>query len=160
MKPNAWDDASPDGDEGSEGFTPLSAEEAQALRQRLPNTSLLRVVLAQALVGLVVSGVAWWLTAKVSVAWSALYGAAIVTGPAALFARSVWRMRQVKSAMVSAVGLGVWEGVKLLLTLVGLLVAPQVVPQLSWPAMLVGLLLTMKVYWVALAWRRVFAPNT
>jgi len=145
--------------EEEKAFKPLSAEEAQRLRRELPNTSLLRVILAQGLVGLVVAGVAYGVTLKVSVAWSALYGAFIVAFPAALFARGLWRMRQVKSPMASAVGLGVWEGVKLFLTLLGLVAAPWVVPRLSWPAMLVSLLLTMKVYWVALAWRRVFAPK-
>ena len=145
--------------EDEDTFKPLTAEEAQHLRRELPNTSLLRVVLAQGLVGLVVAGVAFGVTLKVSVAWSALYGAFIVAFPAALFARGLWRMRQVKSPMASAVGLGVWEGIKLLLTLLGLVAAPWVVPMLSWPAMLVSLLLTMKVYWVALAWRRVFAPK-
>jgi len=34
------------------------------------------------------------------------------------------------------------------------------VSDLSWPAMLVGLVVTMKVYWVALGVRRVFYPVT
>jgi len=152
--PADWPD-----DEEEVGFKPLTAEEAQRLRQEIPNTSLWRVVLAQALVGLLVAGVAYGFTHKVSVAWSALYGAFIVAFPAALFARGLWRMRQVKSPVASAVGLGVWEGIKLFLTLSGLIAAPWLVLELSWPAMLVSLLLTMKVYWVALAWRRVFAPK-
>jgi len=32
------------------------------------------------------------------------------------------------------------------------------VNELSWPAMLVGLVVTMKVYWLALGLRRVFYP--
>jgi ATP synthase protein I len=36
-----------------------------------------------------------------------------------------------------------------------LLVAPRLVAGLSWPALLIGLVLAMKVYWVALA----FAPR-
>lgn len=154
VKGDGWTDP-----EDEDAFKPLSADEAQRLRLEMPNTSLLRVILAQALVGVVVAGVAFGVTLKGSVAWSALYGAFIVAFPAALFARGLWRMRQVKSPMASAVGLGVWEGIKLMLTLLGLVAAPWVVPMLSWPAMLVSLLLTMKVYWVALAWRRVFAPK-
>jgi len=34
-----------------------------------------------------------------------------------------------------------------------LLLAPRLVENLSWPALLVGLVVTMKVYWLALAWR-------
>jgi len=33
-----------------------------------------------------------------------------------------------------------------------LVLAPKVLNEVSWPALLVGLLLTMKVYWLALAW--------
>ena len=36
-----------------------------------------------------------------------------------------------------------------------LIAAPRLVSALSWPALLVGLVLTMKVYWVAMA----FAPK-
>ena len=34
-----------------------------------------------------------------------------------------------------------------------LALAPQVVPGLSWPALLAGLVVCLKVYWVALLWR-------
>jgi len=34
-----------------------------------------------------------------------------------------------------------------------LLLAPRLVEDLSWPALLAGLVVTMKVYWLALAWR-------
>jgi ATP synthase protein I len=40
--------------------------------------------------------------------------------------------------------------VKIGLTLAMLFAAPKLVTGLSWPAMLVGLVVTMKVYWVAL----------
>lgn len=46
----------------------------------------------------------------------------------------------------------VWEMVKLVLTMAMLVAAPGLVQGLSWPAMLVGLVLTMKVYLVALLW--------
>jgi len=36
--------------------------------------------------------------------------------------------------------------------------APRMMSDLSWPALLVGLVVTMKVYWVALGVRRVFYP--
>jgi ATP synthase protein I len=35
-----------------------------------------------------------------------------------------------------------------------LALAPKLVPLLSWPALLVGLVACIKVYWVALLWRR------
>jgi ATP synthase protein I len=40
-----------------------------------------------------------------------------------------------------------------------LFAAPRLVANLSWPAMLVGLVVTMKVYWVALASKGVFRPK-
>ena len=49
----------------------------------------------------------------------------------------------------------VWEMVKIALSVALLVAAPRLVAALSWPALLVGLVLTMKVYWVALA----FAPD-
>jgi ATP synthase protein I len=49
----------------------------------------------------------------------------------------------------------VWEMVKIASSIALMAVAPRLVPGLSWPALLVGLVLTMKVYWVALA----FSPR-
>jgi ATP synthase protein I len=42
--------------------------------------------------------------------------------------------------------------VKIAASVALLAAAPRLVPALSWPALLVGLVLTMKVYWVALAY--------
>jgi ATP synthase protein I len=41
--------------------------------------------------------------------------------------------------------------VKVALTLAMLFSAPWIVKNLSWPALMVGLVLTMKVHWLALA---------
>jgi ATP synthase protein I len=35
-----------------------------------------------------------------------------------------------------------------------LMLAPHIVPMLMWPALLAGLIVCIKVYWVALLWRR------
>ena len=53
----------------------------------------------------------------------------------------------------AAVGFLLWEMVKLGLTFAMLSAAPRLVAGLSWPALLVGLVLAMKVYWVALAFK-------
>jgi ATP synthase protein I len=55
-------------------------------------------------------------------------------------------------------GFFLWEMVKIGLTIAMLIAAPRLVNDLSWPAMLVGLVVTMKVYWLALGLRRVFYP--
>jgi ATP synthase protein I len=47
----------------------------------------------------------------------------------------------------------VWEMVKIASTIALMALAPKLVRDLSWPAMLVGLVLAMKVYWVALAFK-------
>jgi ATP synthase protein I len=48
----------------------------------------------------------------------------------------------------------VWQGVKWMMAVLFLVLAPRIVPELSWPAMLAGLVVTMKVYWLALLWGR------
>ena len=104
--------------------------------------------LGQAAVGAVVALLAWWLTGRLPVAWSAGYGALSVVVPAALFARGMARRRSTAGAAM--VGLLGWELVKIALTVAMLAAAPRVVPGLSWLALLVGMVVTMKTYWIAL----------
>lgn len=134
---------------------PLSAEEARRLRERHPSLSPWWVVAGQAGVGLVAALVAWALTGKLNVGWSAAYGALAVVVPAAVFARGLTGRFSSLNAGTAAVGFLLWEMVKIALSLAMLVAAPKVVEGLSWPALLVGLVLAMKVYWVALA----FAPR-
>jgi len=46
-----------------------------------------------------------------------------------------------------------WEMVKIAVSIAMLALAPKLVQPLVWPALLVGLVLCMKVYWLALLWR-------
>ena len=134
-------------DEGSD-FKPLTAEEAQEWRSRQPIVSVWRIVGLQALVGVLVVLLAWLLTGRSQVAWSAGYGALSVVLPAVLFARGMARKRP--SAGAAMVGLFGWEFVKIALTVAMLAAAPRLVPGLSWLALLAGMVVTMKTYWVAL----------
>ena len=134
---------------------PLSADEAKQLREQHPPVSPWWVVAGQAVVGLVAALAAWALTGKQNVGWSVAYGALAVTVPAAVFARGLTGRFSSLNAGTAAVGFLMWEMVKVALTLAMLVAAPRLVPELSWPALLVGLILAMKVYWVALA----FAPR-
>ena len=59
-------------------------------------------------------------------------------------------MRQIQPKVVLA-GLFVWELVKIILTVALLLVAPKVISQLSWLSLVAGFVVTMKVYWLAMA---------
>ena len=136
---------------------PLTAEQVRELRQRQPLLSLWRVVLAQCLTGALVAVVAWWVSGRVA-AVSAVYGASAVILPAALFARGLTSRVSSLNAGTAVFGFFLWEVVKIGLTVAFLVMAPRMVSDLSWPALLVGLVVTMKVYWVALGVRRVFYP--
>ena len=133
-------------------FKTLSADEARRLREQNPQVSPWSVVAGQGLVGLVVALAAWGFTGRQNVGWSAGYGALAVVIPAAVFARGLTGRLSSLNAGTAAFGFMVWEMVKIALTVAMLVVAPRWVSALSWPALLVGLVLTMKVYWLALAY--------
>ena len=57
------------------------------------------------------------------------------------------------NAGTSAVSFMLWEAVKIAVSVAMLMLAPKLVQSLSWPALLVALVLCMKVYWLALLWR-------
>ena len=135
------------------GFKPLSFEQAQALRQRESPLSPWRVVLWQAAVGLVVALLAWGLTQNRVAGVSAAYGAMAVVLPAALFARGLSRQRLAANAGVALSGFFVWEMVKIAVTVAMLVLAPRLISNLNWLALLAGFVVTMKVYWVAM-WLR------
>ena len=132
---------------------PLTREQAQALRAKHPSISPWRVVAVQAAVGVAIAALAWLVTGQPAVAWSALYGAAAVVVPAALMARGMTSRLSSMAPVVSAVSFMSWEFVKIGVSVVMLMLAPRIVQSLSWPALLVALVLCIKVYWLALYWR-------
>lgn len=136
-------------------FEPLTAEQAQALRAQYPVLSPWWIILGQALIGLCLALVAG-LWGGVQIALSVGYGVLTVVMPAMLFARGVRGRFASLNPGSAMIGFFLWELMKLIVTIVMLVLAPKFVVALSWPAMLVGLVLTMKVYWVAL----VFSPKT
>jgi len=135
-------------------FKRLTREEAQALRDKHPPVSPWWVIAAQAAVGAVVGGLAWLVTGRPEVAWSALYGAATAVVPGALLARGMTSRLSSLSPGVSAASFMLWESVKIGVSVAMLMLAPRIVQPLSWPALLVGLVVCLKMYWVALLWRR------
>ncbi len=147
-----------DQEDVQDNFQPLTADQALELRKRQPLLSVWRVVLAQVLVGLVLSLGVWLVTGRQSVVFSVAYGALAVVLPAALFARGLTSRVASANAGAAVFGFFLWEMVKMGLTVAMLFAAPRLVNDLSWPAMLVGLVVTMKVYWVALGLRRLFYP--
>ena len=151
-----WDDGkneSADAVPETQKFKALSREEAEVLRAKDPPLSPWRVVGVQAALGGVVALLALLLTGRQEVGWSALYGAATVVIPGALMARGMTSKLSSMSPGASAVSFMFWEAVKILVSLVMLALASKLVQPLSWPALLVALVLCMKVYWLALSWR-------
>ena len=131
-------------------FKPLTAEEAEQWRRCNPPISVAKVVVGQAVVGVLVALVAWGLTGQAAVGWSSAYGALAVVVPAALFARGVFRHKASSDPRAAMVGFFGWEIAKIVLTVALLAAAPRLVPGLNWIALLVGMVITMKTYWVAL----------
>ena len=143
-----------DVDESDESdFKPLSAQEAQALREAQPMVSPWRIVGWQILVGLLVALATWGTTKSMVAGWSAAYGALAVVIPAALFVRGLSRQQSAANAGSALTGFFVWEMVKILLTVAMLFAAPRLILSLNWLALLAGFVVTMKVYWVAM-WLR------
>lgn len=146
-----WEDSEGGGAEPA--FKTLTREEAQALRTREPALSPWRVIVVQAGVGTVVALLAALVTQAGSVGWSALYGAACVVVPGALMARGMTSRLSRMSPGSSAVSFMSWEMVKIAVAVAMLVLAPRLVRDLSWPALLVAMVACMKVYWLALLWR-------
>ena len=136
--------------QGGDAVKPLSRSEAQTLREQNPSLSPWVVLAGQAGAGLLVSVAAWLLTAKANIGWSCLYGAAAVIIPGALFARGLMSKVSMINPAAAVTGFFLWEMVKIGLVLAMLFAAPRLVTDLSWPAMLVGLVVTMKVVWLIL----------
>ena len=134
-------------------FKTLSREEAQALRASIPQVSPWRVVAAHAAAGVVWGAITWLVTQRSGAAWSALYGAAAVVVPGALLARGMTRSTS-SNPGAAVFGFMFWELVKIGVAVGMLLAASRVVPGLSWPALLVAMVVCVKVNWWALLWRR------
>lgn len=139
-----------------EVFKAWSKDEAQAWRSKNPPLSPWRVVAAQAAAGLLCGAVVWVITQRSEAAWSALYGAAAVVVPSALLARGMTRdLSGIPGAASHALfRFMFWEMVKIGAAVAMLVAAPRVVQGLSWPALLVAMIVCIKVNWWALLWRR------
>lgn len=148
-----WRQADEEDEAQAPAFKALTREEAQALRAKEPPLSPWRVVGVQVAVGVVMALLAGLFTGRREVAWSMLYGAATVVVPGALMARGMTSRLSSMSPGASAVSFMLWELVKIAVSIAMLVVAPRLVQPLSWLALLAGMVLCMKVYWLALLWR-------
>lgn len=134
-------------------FTPLTAEQARGLREQNPSLSPWWVITGQAVVGSLVALTAWGLTGHESAGWSVAYGVLVVIVPGALFARGLMSRFSSFNAATAGFGFFVWEAIKISASAAMLFAAPRLVTDLDWLAMLIGLIVTLKVYWVALLMR-------
>lgn len=139
-------------------FKPLTAEQAQQFREANPEPSPWWVIVAQVVAGVCMAGIAWLWTGRLIAGMSALYGALAVAIPAALFVRGAMRTAgrgTQEAGLPSAAMLRffVWELIKLGLTIAFLAAAPWLVSGLNWLALLAGVVMAMKMYWVALVVR-------
>jgi ATP synthase protein I len=146
---NKWQE-----DEGlDQEFKPLTAQQAQQWRLTHRELSPWRILLMQAAAGaLVVLVVGLWMRSSL-MAGSAAYGVLSVLLPGALFAWGLRRQVRAVDTGRALKRLMVWEAAKLGLTIAMLVLAPRLIPGLSWLVLLTSFVVTLKVYWVA-AWLR------
>ena len=143
-----------DADEGLEpDVAPLTAAQAQALRESEPALSPWRVVGIQCIAGFLVAMVAWGVVGQPIAGWSAAYGAIAVIIPAALFARGVMSRFSSMNAATANFGFFVWQAAKIAMSVAMIAAAPKLFEDLNWLAMMAGLAVTLKMYWLALLMR-------
>jgi ATP synthase protein I len=151
LKANAFEDVDSQAEPLPERLT---AQQAQELRVRLGKTGSVlspwQIILGQLLAGAVFATMAWLITGKSSVAVSIAYGVLAVVIPAAVFARGLMSQFSSLNALTAGFGFFVWEMIKIVATVVLIAMAPKLVADLDWLAMLIGLIVTMKVVFVLL----------
>jgi ATP synthase protein I len=137
-------------------FKPLSAEQARVWRAAQVSVSIWRVNAWQWMAVLVAGLLACVASGSAAVGWSAGYGGAAVALPTAVMAYGVQGSRLGRVLALfrrgALAGVFFWEGVKVLLAVVLMALAPTIVPDLNWLALVAGLVVVLKVYWLAFFW--------
>ena len=106
--------------------------------------------MGQLATGLLLGLTAWLVTGQQNVGWSAFYGALTVVIPAALLARGLGSRLLSINPGAAVAGFFLWEMVKVATSVGMLIAAPQLVTDLDWLALLIGLMVTVQVYVLAL----------
>lgn len=151
-QPDPWSDEAEVDD-----VKPLTGAQAEQWRQRQPPQSPWRVVLWQAALMVAITVLAAIWSGQPHVVWSVAYGGLCSVLPTALMAyglTSSGLSRWVATvapgvAGASLAGLFFWEGVKILFAIALMAAAPRIIPDLSWLALVVGLVVVLKAYWLA-----------
>ena len=139
-------------DDGGEPLPPAwSRQQADAWRRQNAAALPWRVVAAQALAGIACAVVVAVVTERSGAVASSLWGGAAAVLPSALLARGM--TRGAHNPVAAAGGFMFWEMLKIGVAIAMLAIAGKVVPNLSWPALLVTMFVCIKVNWVALLGR-------
>jgi ATP synthase protein I len=140
-------------DEPEEEFNSLSAEQARQWRLRQASSPIWRSLAWQIGMGLPAAagiGLVWQ---SETLAWSAAYGMFAVVLPQMLLLRGMAGVEGRWSPGALLFRFFVWEMVKIALTVAILFSAVRVLGEMSWPALMAGLVVTMKANWLVLALR-------
>jgi ATP synthase protein I len=135
---------------------PWSAEQAKAWRQTQSVMPIGWLVSAQFGLGFTLALIAYGLFG-LTVAMSVGYGALCAALPSALMARG---MRSALNRGNPVVGFMVWELVKIALGAAMLVAATKLLSSVNWFALLIGLILTLKVVFLAALWPRKVATKS
>ena len=136
--------------DGEEAFEPLTAQQARDWRAAQPVISPWTMLRWQTVGVLLVAAFTGWLVGLVQ-AKSFLYGGFAVVLPAMLMVVGLHGALMKRLSMHPAgsmIGFALLEAVKLLLSVLLMLAAPQVVTNVSWLALLAGVVVALKVHWL------------
>ena len=97
----------------------------------------------QCTAGALVAVLAWSVWGKAA-GVSAAYGAMAVVVPAALFARGLMSQFSSLNAATASFGFFVWEALKLAVAIALIGLAPKLIENLNWLALMAGLVVTIK----------------
>jgi ATP synthase protein I len=139
-------------DEDQAPPVPLTEQQIVAIKAANPSLSPWLVVLVQAALGVVLAGFIW-LVFDERAAVSAACGSLAVVLPGALFAKGITGRFARANVGAAVASFFLWEFVKILVTVAVMFAAYRWVVGLNWLAMLAGLIVTLKVYWLALAFK-------
>jgi ATP synthase protein I len=150
-------------DQGDD-FRPLTPEQARQWRSQFPQESVWRHIGIQGLVGAAVVLAAYLFeiaNSRAGLALSALYGVLVVIVPALVCARGLGSRFGGRSVGASVAKFFIWEFAKVALSVAMLISAPRcLADQLSWPALMLGLVFTFKGFWAYVVWRQCVKPKS
>ena len=140
-------------DEPEEEYKVLNADEARQWRSQQQPNPIWHALAWQTGIGLVASAGVGLIWQSGMLAWSAAYGTFAVVLPQMVLLRGMAGMQGRWSPEARLLRFFIWELVKIALTVAILLSAGRMLGEISWPALIAGLVVTMKANWLLLAFR-------